>query len=78
MPFIFNAFLAFSFCVAGVLVSYTLGFKSLRDGKAKSRWGEFGRQTEPLSFWCLVVIGTLCGLLAGYMAVFVLLHPIKI
>jgi hypothetical protein len=78
MQFIFNAFLAFSFCVAGVCVFYALGVKSLQDGKAKSRWGEFGRQTEPVSFWFLVVFGTLCGLLACYMAVFVLLHPIKI
>jgi hypothetical protein len=78
MQFFFNAFIAFSFCVAGVFVFYALGVKSLRDGKAKSRWGEFGRQTEPFSFWFLVVFGTLGGLLACCMAIFVLLHPIKI
>ena len=64
--------------MAGLFVFYVLGVKSLRDGIARSRWGEFGRQTEPLSFWFLVVAGLLCGLLACYMAVFVLLHPIKI
>jgi heme/copper-type cytochrome/quinol oxidase subunit 2 len=78
MQFALNAFMSFSFIVVGIFLFYTFTVKSLKTGKAKSRYGESSRQTEPISFWLTVVAGILIGSLACGMAVFILLHPIKI
>jgi ABC-type branched-subunit amino acid transport system permease subunit len=77
MQFALNAFMSFSFTVTGIYLFYWFTVKSLRDGKAKTRHGESSRQNDPVSFWLAVVAGVLVGGLACFMAVFILLHPVK-
>lgn len=73
-----KALFAYSFFMAGALMFYYFTFKSLRDGKAKTRYGESSRQAQPVSFWFTVVAGILVGCGACFMAVFILIHPFKI
>jgi len=78
MQIAINAYFSFSFLVAGIFLFYTLAVKSLRDGKAKTRYGEFHRQTEPCNFWLFVIVGILGAAISCCGAIFVLLHPLKI
>jgi hypothetical protein len=78
MQFALNAFMSFSFVVIGIFGFYWFTVKSLRDGVARTRYGESSRQTDPVSFWLNVVTGVLLGCGACFMALFILLHPIKI
>jgi hypothetical protein len=78
MQFALNAFMAFSFIVVGIFLFYWFTVKSLRDGMARTRYGESNRQTEPVNFWLNVVAGVLLGCGACFMAVFIFLHPIKL
>jgi len=77
MIFIYNTFIGFASFVAGIFGFYALAVKSLRDDKARSRWGEFNRQSDPLFFWFLVVLGVMVGLLGCWLPIFIYLHPIN-
>jgi hypothetical protein len=73
-----KALFAYSFFMAGALVFYWFTVRSLKAGKARTRWGEAGRQTEAFSFWLMVVVGIVVGLFACGMAIFILVHPLPL
>jgi hypothetical protein len=78
MQIFLKALFAYSFFVAGALLFYWFTVKALKDGKARTRWGEASRQTEAFSFWLMVVVGIVVGLFACGMAVFILVHPLPL
>jgi uncharacterized membrane protein YfcA len=78
MQLFLKALFAFSFFTAGALMFYVFTVKSLKDGKARTRYGEANRQTEPFSFWFTVVAGVVLGLFACGGAIFVLIHPLPL
>jgi hypothetical protein len=78
MQLALNAYMSFSAFVAGIFLFYWFTVKSLRDGVARTRYGESTRQNEPVGFWLSVLAGILVGCAACSVAVLVLLHPIKI
>jgi hypothetical protein len=78
MQFVLNAFIVYGFSVAGIFLFYWFTVKSLKDGKVTTRYGETDRQSNPISFWLGVAAGIIIGSIAFGMAIFVILHPIKI
>lgn len=78
MQIAFNAYVSFSFCVLGIFLVYALAVKSLKEGRAKTRYGEYYRKFQPVSFWSVVIGAIIVGLIACWMAIFIWLHPIKI
>ena len=78
MQFALNAYMSFSTSVAGLMLFYWFTVKSLRDGVARTRYGDPTRQNEPIGFWLSVLAGILVGCAACSVAVLILLYPIKI
>jgi hypothetical protein len=79
MQWFLKGLFAYSLFVVGALLFYSFTVKSLRDGRAKTRYGgDFNRGTDSFGFWLVVVFGVVGGLFGCGMAIFILVHPLPI
>ena len=77
MTSILNGFIALTSLLTGILLFCYMTVKSLKEGKARTRYGDFYRQYNPIGFWAYVIAGITVSLLCCYIAILVMLHPIK-